>query len=282
MDPAAHQASQRRRELVKHLLLLAVLFFTFVPFVLMLVISMKSNDQFMNNPWFFDPPSEWQLANWGKGWDTVKNYIANSVVTAFGALVLTLVVAIPTSYVIARYRFRGREVVYYAFLVTMFLPGGAAALVTTFELIKRMGLVNNLLSLVLLGGFGGTIGMIFILRQFIEEIPKELFESADIDGAGHLRQMVHIMVPLSLPIVGTLAISNFIGTWNSLIMPLILLRDDELLTIPVGLMRLDGEYVKMWGELMAAFTISSLPLIILFLFTARFFVRGLTAGAVKG
>ncbi len=273
---------QRRKEIIKHVILWGVLASAFVPFFLMVVISFKSNEQFVLNPWFFDPPSQWQTENWVKGWETVRPYIANSILVSVGATILALAVAIPTSYVVARYRFRGREFVYYAFMATMFLPGGAAALVTTFNLVNQMGLVNNLFALVLLGGFGGQIGIIFILRQFIEEIPKELFESADMDGAGHLYQMGFIMVPLAAPIIGTLAITNFLGTWNDLILPLVLMRDDQLLTIPVGLMRLDGEYVKFWGQMMAAFTIASIPLIVLFLFTTRFFVRGLTAGAVKG
>jgi len=279
---ASHQTLQKRKEMLKHLLLCTVLFFSFVPFVMMFAISLKTNDQFVVNPWFFDLPTQWQLGNWAIGWATVKNYITNSIVVAVGAVILTLGIALPTSYVVARYRFKGREVVYYGFMMTMFLPGGAAALVTTFNLISTMGLVNNLLALVLLSGFGGQVGAVFILRQFIEEIPKELFESADMDGAGHIRQMFTIMLPLAAPIIGTVAITNFIGAWNDLIMPLILLRDNELLTIPVGLMRLDGEYVKMWGPMMAAFSISSIPLVVLFLFTIRFFVRGLTAGAVKG
>lgn len=277
-----HQTRLRFKEYSKHLILIGVLMFTFIPFALMLMISLKTNDQFTANPWWFDPPSQWAWINWIKGWSTVGHYIANSIVVAVGSVLLCLAVSIPTSYVLARYRFPGRELVYYALMVTMFLPGGAAALVTTFKLISSMGLVNNLAALVLLSGIGGQVGCVFILRQFIEEIPKDLFESASIDGAGHLRQMWSIMLPLSGPVIGTLAIMNFLGAWNDLIMPLILLRDDKLLTIPAGLMRLDGEYVKMWGELMAAYTIASIPLVVLFIFSIRLFVRGLTAGAVKG
>ena len=277
-----HQSRQRLKEACKHGLVWFVLFFAFIPFVLMFIISLKTNDQFVANPWFFDAPSQWQWSNWSKAWDTVGHYIANSIVTSVGSVLLCLLLAVPASYILARYRFVGREMVYYAIMMTMFLPGGAAALVTTFDLIRNLGLVNNLMALILLSGVAGQVSCIFILRQFIEDIPKELFESAEIDGAGHVRQMWSIMLPLSGPILGTVAIMNFLGAWNDLMMPLIIMRDNELLTIPVGLMRLDGEYVKMWGEMMAGYSIAAVPLIVIFLFTTRLFVRGLTAGAVKG
>ena len=85
---ASHQTIQRRKELLKHLLLGAILFFSFVPFMMMFAISLKTNDQFVQNPWFFDPPSQWQLGNWATGWGTVKNYITNSIVVAVGAVIL--------------------------------------------------------------------------------------------------------------------------------------------------------------------------------------------------
>lgn len=274
--------TSRWGELGKHGVVWFVLGFAFLPLYLMLVISLKSNEQFANNPWMFDAPSQWQWGNWVSGWDAVRDQLANSMVVSMGAVLFCLIIAIPTSYVLARYRFPGRELVYYALMITMFLPGGAAALVTTFKLISHLGLINNLGALILLGGIGGQVTCVFILRQFIEEIPKELFESAQIDGAGHVRQMWTIVLPLSGPIIGTLAIMQFIGSWNDIMLPLILLRDKELLTVPVGLLRLDGEYVKEYGKLMAGNMISAIPLIVLFLFTMRMFVKGLTAGAVKG
>lgn len=271
-----------KNEIGKHAVVWFVLLFAFLPLYLMLVISFKDNKQFANNPFFFDPPSQWNWSNWAAGWYTVRDQLANSLVVSMGAVALCLSIAIPTSYVIARYRFPGRELVYYGLMVTMFLPGGAAALVTTFTLISGMGLMNNLLALILLGGVAGQVTCVFILRQFIEDLPKELFESAQIDGAGHIRQMTAIVLPLSGPIIGTLAIMQFIHAWNDIMLPLVLLRDQELLTVPVALLRLDGEYVKEYGKLMAGYAISSIPLIVLFLFTMRAFVKGLTAGAVKG
>lgn len=272
----------RTREVCKHGIVWFVLLLTFAPFYLMVVMSFKSNTQFVRNPWFFDAFKSWHWENWAKGWSTVHDYIANSIVTSVGAVVLCLVMAVPTSYILARHRFWGRGLVYYGLVASMFLPATAATLVTLFSLLRDMALTNSLWALVIVHGVGGQVVCVFILRMFIEDIPREMFESAQIDGAGHLHQIRHIVVPMSAPVLGTLAIITFLGAWNDLMLPLVIMRDDERLTVPVGLMRLDGEYVKQWGEMMAAYTISSIPLIILFLFSMRYFVQGLSAGAIKG
>ncbi len=270
------------KESTKHAIIGFVVFMAFLPFYLMVVISFKDNDQFVERPFTFDPISTWKWENWSKGWETVNTAIANSIITSGGAVAICLLMALLTSYVLARYRFPGREVVYYLLIATMFLPGTAATLVTLFTLIKDLNLINSLWTLVIVGAVGGQVVCVFILRQFIEDIPKELFESAEIDGAGHLQQIRNIVLPLSGSVMGTLAIMQFIGNWNNLMLPLIALRDAHKLTIPVSLMRLEGEYVKQWGELMAGYAIASIPLIVLFLFTMRLFVKGLAAGAVKG
>ncbi len=272
----------KTREGIKHIILCFILAFAFFPLYLMVVVSFKDNIQFTRNPWFFDPISQWHWENWVEGWNTVSNYIANSIVTSVGAVALSLTMATLASYVVARYRFPGKNIFYYGLIASMFLPGSAATLVTLFTLLDSLHLINSLWALVICGAVGGQVVAVFILRQFIEEIPKELFESAQIDGAGHIQQIVHIVLPMSGSVLGTLAIMQFLGVWNELMLPLVTIRDDAMRTVPVGLMMLDGEYVKRWGPLMAGYAISSIPLIILFLFTMRFFVKGLAAGAVKG
>ncbi|MFP4156973.1 MAG: carbohydrate ABC transporter permease [Opitutales bacterium] len=277
-----HGSSSSPAELFKKGVILFVLAFAFLPLYVMIVVSFKSNAQYQRNPWFFDPIGEWHWQNWAVAWETVQVYIYNSVFTSVTGTAITTVMVILTSYVLARYRFPGRSVFYYLILASMFLPGTAASLVAVFSLLKGLNLINSLWALVLVFAASGQVVGVFILKQFIEDIPKELFESVQIDGGGHLAQIRHVVLPMSGSIIGVTVIMDFLNSWNQVILPLIVLRDDELLTIPVGLLRMEGEYVKNYGELMAGYTISSLPLVVLFIFCTRFFVKGLAGGAIKG
>ncbi len=259
-----------------------VLAFAYYPMFTMFSISFKTNEQFVNNPWFFNHPETWQWSNWSKGWDLVGQYIGNSFFQTTTTTVLLTALAIVVAYVVARYRFPGRNIFYYGLMATIFLPPSAASLVTTFNLLQNLGLMNSLWALILPISFGGQAITVIILRQFIEDIPKDLFESAQIDGAGHLRQIIDIVLPLCGAIIGVLAIQTYIYNWNELMLPLVMIRDEARQTIPLGLMMLDGEYHKDWGVLMAAYSIASLPLVVIFLFAMKLFVKGLASGAVKG
>src|SRR5512133_2007781 len=126
------------REGIKHGIMWFILFFAFFPLYVMLVISFKDNMQFTTNPWFFDSLNSWHWENWTSGWITVRNYIANSVVTSVGAVILCLVMAVLASYVVARYKFPGKDIFYYGLIASMFLPGSAATLVTLFTLLDNL------------------------------------------------------------------------------------------------------------------------------------------------
>ncbi|MEM9789110.1 MAG: carbohydrate ABC transporter permease [Planctomycetota bacterium] len=276
------QKTTWKGEFPKYAIVIFVLATAFYPLFVMLVVSFKTNTQYQSNPWFFDNLADWQWQNWAVAWDIVETYIANSIYTTVAATFLSMIMVILTGYVLGRHKFPGRNLVYYGIIASMFLPGTAASLVTMFWLIKSMGGVNTLWAIIVVGAAGGQVAGVFLLTEFVKDIPKELFESAEIDGAGHFTQILNIVLPLSGPILATIAIMKFLGTWNNVILPLVLLRDDHKLTLGVGLLRLEGEYVKQWGEMMAGYTIASIPLVLLFLFTMRWFVRGLAAGAIKG
>ena len=239
----------------------------------------QTNTQFLNNPFGVTFPLH--LENWSFGWQVIKGYIANSIFVSTIGVFGTLITALLSAYVFARYDFPGKNVLWYLLLGLLFMPG-IMNLVPLFILMKDLNLLNSLLGLSLLYTVGGQVFCVFVLRNFIEEIPQDLFEAAQVDGAGPIKQIINIVVPMSGSILATLAILRFLGCWNDFITPLVFISDEYKQLIPVGLMRLDGEYVKMWGQMMAGFSIAAIPLVLIFLFTMRLFVKGLSAGAVKG
>ena len=162
------------------------------------------------------------------------------------------------------------------------MMGGVGSIVPLFTLLRDLGLLNSLSCLVLLATAGGQVMCAYILKNFIEDIPQDLFDAASIDGAGDFACIWHVVLPMSGSILSTLGILNFIGIWNSFIMPLLVIRDQELYTIGVGLMSLNAGYDRQWGPLMAAYCIASIPLILIFIFTMKLFVKGIASGAIKG
>lgn len=265
----------------KHLLIWGILSIELLPFYMMMQISFKDNASFLANPWLPAPPSEWHWENWAFAFNLIMPYVANTVFVAVTGTVVGLIFSILGAYFFARYKMPFSGFLWSAFLLLMLMPS-VANIVPLFALLQSLNLLNTLWALVILGITGVQVFNIYVLRNFIEDIPKDLFEAAEMDGASHLQQLVNIVIPMSGPIIGTLAILSFLGKWNDFLMPLIILRDQELFTLGVGLIYLDGEYVKQWGKIMAAFFISSIPLIIIFLLTMKLFVRGLSSGAVKG
>ena len=263
-SPASH-------EVAKHVLIGFVLIFAFFPLYLMLVISLKDNGQFVQNPFLPTPPFHWE--NWTYGWTLIRSQVANSIFVSTLSVLLTLVLAVMSSYVFARYAFPAKTFLWYALLGLLFMPE-IMNLVPLFILVKKLRLLNSLIGLSMLYAVGGQVFCVFILRNFIEEIPADLFEAAEVDGAGPVQQIIHIVLPMSGGILATLAILLFLGSWNDFISPLVFIADEYKQLVPVALMRLDGEYVKQWGQMMAGFSIAAIPLVVIFLFTMRLFVRG--------
>jgi ABC-type glycerol-3-phosphate transport system permease component len=269
------------RDFSKHFWIWIILGVELLPFYMMLQISLKDNAIFLENTWLPSSPVTWLWENYVFAVKLILPYVANTVVVAVTATAGTLILALFGAYFFARYKMPFSNFLWSAFLLLMLLPG-VANIVPLFALLKQLNLLNTLYALIILGIAGGQVFCIYVLRNFIEDIPKDLFEAAEMDGASHVHQLRNVVIPMSGSILGTLAILMFLGHWNDFLMPLIVLRDPELFTIGVGLIYLDGEYVKQWGKIMAAFFVASLPLILIFLFTMKLFVRGLGSGALKG
>jgi len=167
-----------------------------------------------------------------------------------------------------------------ALLVLMMYPA-IANMVPLFRLLATMGLLNTLTALIVVGAANGQVFAIFVLRSFVADIPQDLFEAAEVDGASHFRQMMSVVLPLSGPMLGTVAVMQFITLWNDFVLPLIVIRDADQLPVMVHLMRMAGEFVKHWGPMMAGFAFASLPVIFIFVLAMKLFIRGMTEGALK-
>jgi multiple sugar transport system permease protein len=281
MSDAPRPSSNLRRDWSKHIFILFFILISLFPLYMMLEVSFKDNGTFLRNPWLPTSPSNWHLENWAFAFHLIVPYIANTVFVAVTGTVASLFLAILGAYFFARHRLPFSGVLWASFLGLMLMPA-VMNITPLFMVLKSLHLLNTLWALILVGVAGGQVFNIFVLRNFIEDLPRDLFEAAELDGASHLQQVFTIVVPMSGPIIGTLAILSFLAMWNDFLLPLIVMRDKDLFTLGVGLIYLDGEYVKQWGQIMAAYFVASLPLIVLFLFTMRLFVRGLSAGALKG
>ena len=263
----------------KHAFIWFVLAFAFLPLYLMLIVSLKDNNQFYLNPTTLTQPLHWD--NWSTAWAMVSPTVANSIFLSTTATFFIVIFGLAGAYFFARLKVPLSSFLWNALLLLMMMPM-IANLVPLFILLRDMSLLNTLTALILVGASGGQAFAIFVFRNFIADIPQDLFEAAEIDGANHFQQLKLVVIPLSGPIMGTVAVMQFLGQWNEFVMPLIVMREQARLPVTVQLIRMAGEYIKLWGPLMAGYAIASIPVIILFTFSMKLFVKGLTEGAVKG
>ena len=265
--------------LSKHAVIVSVLVCAMIPLYLMVIVSFKDNQQFYFAPATLTQPMHWE--NWITAYRMITPSLANSVVISISSTFATLFLALCAAYFFARYRMPLSTFIWNAILVMMMMPT-IANLVPLFRLLRDLSLLNTLTALVLVGASAGQIFGVFVLRTFVEDIPPDLFEAAEIDGANHFQQMRIIVLPLAGPILGTVGVMHFMHQWNDFVMPLIVIRDHGKLPVMVQLLRMSGEYIKLWGPLMAGYALASIPIIVLFIFTMKLFTKGLTEGGVKG
>ena len=227
--------------------------------------------------WF---PTEPTLLNYEKLFEKpALMWMFNTVFVCALAMLFTCIAASMGGYALAKKRFTGRALIFSIFVCAMALPKQ----VILIPLLKEMAFLNlhNTLWAVILPTVGWPFG-VFLMKQFSENIPTELLEAARIDGAGEVRTFTQIVFPMIKPGIGALAIFTFINTWNDYFLQLIMLNSTEVLTISLGIAKLQSEMSTDYGLIMAGAALGSIPIIAIFLMFQKFFTRGITMGAVKG
>jgi multiple sugar transport system permease protein len=261
------------------LLLLILLALTLIPIVNMLTMSLKDNGQIFARFWAWPNPYRWQ--NYAYGWEAMRNYILNSLVSSVTSVAGVAFLASISGYVFARHSFPGREVLYLVILSLMMIPG-MLTLIPSFVLVSDMGLVDTRLALILPWTSGGQVFAILVCRGFFSTLPQELFDAGKIDGCYEFHLYSRIALPLSWPIMVTISIMHLVGTYNDFLWPLLVISSPEIQVVSVGLREFTSQFgLTDWGPRMAAYTVATIPLVILFLFGMRYYIQGITSGAIK-
>jgi multiple sugar transport system permease protein len=204
--------------------------------------------------------------------------VLNSLMLAIITTIVQLFTSATAAYAFSRLPFRGRGVVFAVYLATMMIPL-QVLVVPLFAQLKTFGLLNTYLG-ALLPTFATAFG-IFLLRQAVNQVPRELDEAATLDGAGHFRVFFSIILPNIKPALATLTIFAFMGSWNSFLWPLIVLRSPELQTLPIALAGLQGQYTTAWDVVMAGSVISVLPMLALYIFAQKYIIQGVASSGIK-
>ncbi|MDA1181816.1 MAG: ABC transporter permease subunit, partial [Proteobacteria bacterium] len=256
---------------------------TLIPYAFMLTSSVKSTAEIM--AW---PPIIWSK---NPNWENVTNlftefpanlWIYNSFIVAIAVTILTVFLCTLAGYAFAKYDFKGKKKLFIFMVATAMIPF-PIIMIPLYVLVGRMGMNDTLLGLII-PFIAPAIG-IFMMRQFITSVPDELIQAARADGAGEFRIFWQIVVPLVWPGIATLSIITYVNSWNSFLWPLIILRDDLNYTIPLGMTQVFALSVgqePQYGQAMAFATLTTIPIIFIFSFVQKYYIAGLSAGAVKG
>ena len=208
----------------------------------------------------------------------VSRNLLNSLVISTMVTVVSLVFNSMAGFAFAKYRFAGRDTIFKILLSSMVIPSQVTML-PLFLMLKELGFLNTYMA-ILIPGLANVFG-IFLIRQYVMAIPDSLLESARIDGATDFQIYYKIIVPLAAPVMVTLAIFTFMGTWNDFLWPLIVLNDSDMYTLPVALANLMGEHTKDPELMMAGSVITILPVMIMFLALQKYYIKGIMMGGVK-
>lgn len=276
------QGRRRALHLALHATFIALGILYVLPFAWMVSTSLKVDGREITMPpqWIPDPIA-WEnyyraLTALPMLWFLRNTLIIAITATAFGLLTSSL-----AGYAFARLRFPGRDLLFSLCLATLMLPS-IVTLIPEFLLFRQIGWINTFLPMIVPWGLGGHALGIFLFRQYAMTLPRDYDEAARVDGAGAFQIWWSIILPLSRPVLATIAILAFIHHWNEFLRPLVFLHDQDMRTLAIGLRMFRSEYLVQWNLLMAASALMLLPILGLFFAAQRYFVQGIVMSGVKG
>ena len=264
-----------------HILMVIWSFIAMFPVWILLINTFKVKKEIYANP--FGLPTKWTMENYNYvlGNSDFIRYFINSFVVVVISLAMILALGSLCAYALAHWRTKVSSAVYFFLIIGMMLPIKIAT-IRLMEMMKALGLLNTLWSLFPVYIAMGLPTSVFILTEFIHGLPGELYEAGFIDGASRFKIYWRIVLPLIRPALATVAIYNLVPIWNDLWFPLIFISDESQKTVLLAVTKLQGQYTSDWPKLLAILALSALPVIVLYLTMSKQFIKGLTAGAVKG
>jgi len=284
LDPRARRAAKRKRTLhwiAVHSLGIAAAAFFVLPFVFVFLTSVMSDNQALTRDLW---PHHWVWSNFRTVWDTdgFLTWWRNTLIYAVVGTVLTVVSSLPVAYALAKFRFRGRNVIMMLVISTMMLPPQVIIIPMYLFWAKQLGLDGTLWPLIIPMAFGDAF-TIFLLRQFLLTIPKEYTEAARVDGCGEVRTLLTVIVPMIKPAIAAVALFQFFYCWNDYFGPQIYASSNKAAwTLSYGLESFKGAHHTNWNLTMAATVLVMAPVIIVFFFAQKAFIEGVTLTGVKG
>lgn len=267
-------------KIVLFIIMCFVALFMLVPFFWSFSTSVKTAGEVFEYPPKWIPQSiHWE--NYSQVWEVAPfgQYLLNSTVVSVMVTILTLLTASLAAYAFARLKFRGRDFIFMLYLGTMMIPS-QVTMIPNFIFIKLLGWTDTYTGLILPNVF--TALGVFLLRQFFMTIPKEYEDAAKIDGASRFHIYLHVILPLSIPALSTLAVFTFVFQWNNLMWPLIVVNKDIMKTLTLGLASFQGMYSTNWSLLMAAAVMGIIPSFAIFVLGQKYLIKGITFSGIKG
>lgn len=262
-----------------HLLMAGGAVITMLPFLWMLGASlMKTGEAAVFPPKFIPDAASFEQYRFLFQRMNLGRYFLNSLILAISVSIVSLLVNSLAGFAFAKFAFRGKRPLFAFLLSSMIIPGQVTML-PVFLLLNKLGLLNTYWGIIL-PGMASIFG-IFLFRQYLESVPDSFIEAARIDGASDFYIYRKIILPLSLPVLVTLALFTFMGTWNDFLWPLIVMTEDDMYTLPVALANLSKEYVQDPELMMAGSVITIIPIVVVFLVLQKYYLQGILLGGVK-